>query len=127
MTPPDAGVVYRALTEGLGLSIDPSKDDVKAIYQPDPQNQWKWAILCASEALTNKYQGQEITLDNNNFTYTFTTNRTVEHLLITVHSTPLITDKELGNAFKGFGEVVRIIKAGHKFAKHIDNSRRKIF
>ena len=115
-------VWYVGLTEGLGLSIDPSKDDVKAIYQPDPHNQWKWAILFASEALTNKYQRQEITLDNNNFTY-----RTVGCLLITVHSTPLITDKELGNAFRGFGEVVKIIKGGHKFAKHIDNSRRKIF
>ena len=61
-------------------------------------------ILFASEALTNKYQGQEITLDNNNFTYTFTTNRTVERLLIMVHSTPLITDEELGNALKGLGK-----------------------
>lgn len=36
--PPDAGVVYRALTEGLGLSEDPAEQGVKVIYQPDPQN-----------------------------------------------------------------------------------------
>ena len=36
--PLDAGAVYRALTEGLGLTEDPAKQGVKVIYQPDPQN-----------------------------------------------------------------------------------------
>ena len=127
MPPPDAGVVYRALNEGLGLSKDPSQQDVKAIYQPDPQNPWIWVILFASEAMTNKYQGQETTVDNNNFSYTFITNKTVRPLMITVQSTPLITDDELGNAFKGFGEIVRVVKQGHQFAKNIDSGLRKIF
>ena len=39
--PLNAGMIYEILTEGLGLSKDPSQQDVQAIYQPDPQNQWK--------------------------------------------------------------------------------------
>ena len=124
--PPDAGAVYRALTEELGLSEDPAEQGVKAIYQPDPQNLWKWAVIFVSENLTNKLQGKEITLDINNLTYTFTTKKETKPFFITLHSSPLITDEELRSIFQGFGNVVEIIKKGHNFAKHIDSGVRKI-
>ena len=124
--PPDASAVYRALTEELGLSEDPAEQGVKAIYQPDPQNLWKWAVIFVSENLTNKLQGKEVTLDINNLTYTFITKKETKPFFITLHSSPLITDEELRSIFQGFGNVVEIIKRGHKFAKHIDSGVRKI-
>ena len=124
---PNASMVYMALTEGLGLSKDPSQKDVEAIYQPDPQNPWKWGVLFASEELTNKYQGKEATVETNDFTYTFITAKTVKPLLITIHSTPLITDYELRGAFQSFGEVIRITRQSHTFANNIDSGIRKIF
>ena len=124
---PNASMVYMALTEGLGLSKDPSQKDVEAIYQPDPQNPWKWGVLFASEELTNKYQGKEATIETNDFTYTFITAKTVKPLLITIHSTPLITDYELRGAFQSFGEVIRITRQSHTFANNIDSGIRKIF
>ena len=124
--PPDASAVYRALTEELGLSEDPAEQGVKAIYQPDPQNLWKWAVIFVSENLTNKLQGKEATLDINNLTYTFITKKETKPFFITLHSSPLITDEELRSIFQGFGNVVDIIKKGHTFAKHIDSGVRKI-
>ena len=124
--PPDASAVYRALTEELGLSEDPAEQGVKAIYQPDPQNLWKWAVIFVSENLTKKLQGKEVTLDINNLTYTFITKKETKPFFITLHSSPLITDEELRSIFQGFGNVVEIIKRGHKFAKHIDSGVRKI-
>ena len=126
MTFPDASVVYAALTEGLGLSKDPSQNDVQAIYKPDPENPWKWGVLFASEELTNKYQGQDVTIEANGFTYTFIATKTVKPLLITIHSTPLITDDELKDALGGFGEVIKITRQSHTFA-NIDSGIRKIF
>ena len=125
--PPDAEMIYEILTEGLDLSKDPSQQDIQAIYQPDPQNPWKWAILLASEALTDKFQGQEITYDRNNLIYTFSTKKTVKPFMITIQSTPLITNDELGNALRGYGEILKITKQGHKFANNIDSGLRKIF
>ena len=124
--PPDASAVYRALTEELGLSEDPAEQSVQAIYQPDPQNLWKWAVIFVSENLTNKLQGKEVTLDINNLTYTFITKKETKPFFITLHSSPLITDEELRSIFQEFGKVVEIIKRGHKFAKHIDSGVRKI-
>ena len=124
--PPDASAVYRALTEELGLSEDPAEQGVKAIYQPDPQNLWKWAVIFVSENLTNELQGKEATLDINNLTYTFITKKETKPFFITLHSSPLITDEELRSIFQGFGNVVDIIKKGHTFAKHIDSGVRKI-
>ena len=85
------------------------------------------AILLASEALTDKFQGQEITYDRNNLIYTFSTKKTVKPFMITIQSTPLITNDELGNALRGYGEILKITKQGHKFANNIDSGLRKIF
>ena len=79
------------------------------------------------EALTNKFQAEEITFECNNFTYTFITKKTVKPLMITVQSTPLITEDGMGNALRAFGEIVKITKQGHKFAKNIYSGLRKIF
>lgn len=125
--PPNAKMLYEILIDGLGLSNDPSKQDVQAIYQPDPLNPWKWAILLASEALIDKFQGHEITYDRNNLTYTFNTKKTAKPLMITIQSTPLITNDELRNALRVYGEIVKITKQGHKFANNIDSGLRKIF
>ena len=83
-----------------------------------------------SEDLTNKLQGKELTLDTNNVTYTFVTKKTIKPLTIMLQSNPLITDDELQSIFKGFkfffGNIVKIVKQGHKFANHIDSGLRKI-
>ena len=79
----------------------------------------EWVVLFVSENLTNKFQGKDITLDNNNFSYTFVTTKTVKPLMTTLQSAPLITDDELRSIFKSFGNIIKIVKQGHKFAHHI--------
>ena len=79
-----------------------------------------------SEDLTNKLQGKEVTLDTNNVTYTFVTKKTIKPLTTMLQSNPLITDDELRSIFKGFGNIVKIVKQGHKFANHIDSGLQKI-
>ena len=55
---PSEGMVYKILTEQLGLSNDPS-NGVKAIYRLDPSNPWKWFVLFVSEDLKNSLDGKK--------------------------------------------------------------------
>ena len=129
-------MVYQVLTEQLGLSKDPS-NGVKAICTPNPNNRWRWLVLFASENLTTKFQGKTITLtfthknDKTEYTYTFTTRggkkRESNNLMITVQSSPLIPDQELGSYLTPYGDIVHITQKKHGFAKHIDSGLQLIF
>ena len=130
--PPSAGMIYRAFTEQLGLSKDPS-NGVEAIYAPNPKNPWKWIILFSTENLKTNFQGKTTTrtFTHNktkaNYTYTFKTRPYPEHLLITTKSSPLIPDEELGSFLEQFGKITAIVRKKHNFAKHIDSGIRLIF
>ena len=133
---PGASMVYRLLTEQLGLSEDPS-NGVKAIFTPNPNNRWRWLVLFTSEDLKTKFQGRTITLtftdkkDKMDYTYTFITKGGIRtdpnKLMITVQSSPLIEDEELGSYLQQFGKVIAITRKTHGFAKHIDSGLRRIF
>ena len=133
---PSASMVYQVLTEQLGLFKDPS-NGVKAICTPNPNNRWRWLVLFASENLTTKFQGKTITLtfthknDKTEYTYTFTTRggkkRESNNLMITVQSSPLIPDQELGSYLTPYGDTVHITQKKHGFAKHIDSGLQLIF
>ena len=65
------------------------------------------------------------------YTYTFIARggrRTDSNrLMITVQSSPLIPDDELGSYLEPYGNIVAITQKTHGFAKHIDSGLRLIF
>ena len=126
---PSAHMVYWVLTEQLSLSQNPS-NGVQAIYAPNPTNQWRWCVLFNSENLKSKFEGKTITYthnhNNKNYTYTFKTTES-NRLMITVQSSPLISDAELGSYLEPYGKIVAITQKKHNFAHHIDSGLRLIF
>ena len=130
--PPSASMIYEAFTEQLGLSKDPS-NGVKAIYAPNPENSWIWLILFNTENLKTNFQGKTTTRTfthketKTDYTYTFKTRTSPERLLITIRSSPLIPDEELGSSLEQFGKITAIVRKKHDFAKHIDSGIRLIF
>ena len=135
---PSAGMVYKTLTEQLGLSDDPS-NGVEAIYKLNPSNPRKWFLLFKSEDLKNKFKGKEGTLtlihkeNKTKHTYYFKTwkssvpAKSTKPLMITVQSTPLISNQELGSHLETFGKIEAIVDKKYDFAKHIDTGLRMIF
>ena len=130
--PPSAGMIYEVFTEQLGLSKDPS-NGVEAIYAPNPKNSWRWIILFITENLKTNFQGKTTTRTfthnqtKTDYTYTFNTRKSPEHLLITIKSSPLIPDEELGSFLEQFGKITAIVRKPHSFAKYIDSGIRQIF
>ena len=130
---PSASMIYQVLTEQLGLSKDPS-NGVQAIYAPNPGgNSWRWLVLFNTENLKTKFQGKTTTRTfkyketKTDYTYTFITRRPSEPLLITIKSSPLILDEELGSFLEQFGKIAAIVRKPHDFAQHIDSSIQQIF
>ena len=130
--PPSANMIYKVFTEQLGLSKDPS-NGVEAIYAPNPKNSWRWIILFITENLKTNFQGKTTTRTfthnqtKTDYTYTFNTRKSPEHLLITIKSSPLIPDEELGSFLEQFGKITAIVRKPHSFAEHIDSGIRQIF
>ena len=136
--PPSASMVYKIITEQLGLSDDPS-NGVRAIYQLDPNNPWKWFILFISEDLKNSFEGKEGILelthkkDKTKHTYYYKTRKSsvpvksTKPLMITVQSSPLISHEELGSYLQPFGKIEAIVEKKYDFAKHIDTGLRMVF
>ena len=130
--PPSANMIYKVFTEQLGLSKDPS-NGVEAIYTPNPKNSWRWIILFITENLKTNFQGKTTTRTfthnqtKTDYTYTFNTRKSPEHLLITIKSSPLIPDEELGSFLQQFGKITAIVRKPHSFAEHIDSGIRQIF
>ena len=130
---PDAHMVYWVLTERLNLSKD-SSNGVQAIYAPNPANHWRWCVLFNSENSKSKFEGKTTTYkynyDNEDYTYTFTTIKTTREsnrLMITIQSSPLISNAELRSYLESYGKVVAIIHKKHEFADYIDSGLRLIF
>ena len=136
--PPCASMVYKIVTEKLGLSDDPS-NGVNAIYRLDPSNPWKWFVLFISENLKNSLEDKEGTIelthkeDKIKYTYYFKTRKSsvpaksIKPLMITVQSSPLISHEELGSYLQPFGKIQAIVAKKCDFAKHVDTGLRLIF
>ena len=136
--PPSASMVYKIITEQLGLSDDPS-NGVRPIYQLDPNNPWKWFILFISEDLKNSFEGKEGILelthkkDKTKHTYYYKTRKSsvpvksTKPLMITVQSSPLISHEELGSYLQPFGKIEAIVEKKYDFAKHIETGLRMVF
>ena len=136
--PPSASMVYKIVTEKLGLSDDPS-NGVNAIYRLDPSNPWKWFVLFISEDLKNSLEGKEGILelthkkDKTKHTYYFKTKKSsvpaksIRPLMITIQSSPLISNEELGSYLQPFGKIQAIVEKKYDFAKHVDTGLRMIF
>ena len=56
----NTSLIYAALTEQMGLTDERSKQQVEAIYQPDPSNYCKWSILLSSQDLKDKLEHREV-------------------------------------------------------------------
>ena len=56
---PNAPLIYTALTELMGLTNESSKHQVEAIYQPDPNNFWRWFVMFSSHSLKDNFEGKE--------------------------------------------------------------------
>lgn len=114
---PSASMIYKVLTKQLGLPKDPS-NGVKAIYAPNPSNSWRWLVLFVSENVNTKFEGKATTLtfthkkDKTDYTYTFITRGGTrsdsKHLMITVQSSLLIPDEELGSFIEPYGKIAAI-------------------
>ena len=129
---PDASLVYTALTKQMGLTKDSSNHQVQAIYQPDPNNFWRWAVMFSEESVKDKFEGKQAELrwtDDNDKTYTYSVRTTgaPRGLLVTLYSSPLIDDDELRDEFRSWGVVKSISHRGHAFAPHIDSGLRRVF
>lgn len=133
---PSASMIYKVLTEQLGLPKDPS-NGVKTIYMPNPSNSWRWLVFFVSENVKTKFEVKKTTLtfthknDKTDYTYTFITRGGTrsdsKHLMITVQSSPLIPDEELGSFTEPYRKIAAITPKKYGFAKHIDSGLRLIF
>lgn len=96
----NASLVYRALTEQMGLTDENSNHQVEAIFQPDPNNVWKWSVLFSSQSLKDNFEGKETEISwtdrtNKQYSYLIRTHGAPRRLLVTINSSPLIDDDEL--------------------------------
>ena len=129
---PNASLVYGALTEQMGLTDENSNHQVEAIFQPDPNNVWKWSVLFSSQSLKDNFEGKETEISwtdrtNKQYTYLIRTHGAPRRLLVTINSSPLIDDDELREAFRFWGVVKGISHRGYDFAPHVDSGLRRVF
>ena len=130
--PPNASLVYAALTEQMGLTDESSNHQVEAIFQPDPNNSWKWSVVFSSQSLKDNFEGKEAKISwtddtNKQYTYLIRTHGAPRRLLVTFNSSPLIDDEELQEVFRFWGVVKGISHRGYDFAPHIDSGLRRVF
>ena len=133
---PIASMIYKVLTEQLGLPKDPS-NGVKTIYAPNPSNSWRWLVLLISENVKTKFEVKTTTLtfthkkDKTDYTYTFITRGGTrsdsKDLMITAQTSLLIPNEELGSFIEPYGKIEAITPKKYGFAKHIDSGLRLIF
>ena len=129
---PNASLVYAALTEQMGLTDESSNHQVEAIFQPDPNNFWKWSVVFSSQSLKDNFEGKEAKISwtddtNKQYTYIIRTHGAPRRLLVTLNSSPLIDDDELREVFRFWGVVKGISHRGYGFAPHIDSGLRRVF
>ena len=129
---PNASLVYAALTEQMGLTDESSNHQVEAIFQPDPNNFWKWSVVFSSQSLKDNFEGKEAKISwtddtNKQYTYIIRTHGAPRRLLVTLNSSPLIDDDELREVFHFWGVVKGISHRGYGFAPHIDSGLRRVF
>ena len=129
---PNASLVYGALTEQMGLTDESSDHQVEAIFQPDPNNFWKWSVVFSSQSLKDNFEGKEAEISwtdrtNKQYNYIIRTHGAPRRLLVTIKSSPFIDDDELRQAFRFWGVVKGISHKGCDFAPHIDSGLRKVF
>ena len=129
---PNASLVYAALTEQMGLTDESSNHQVEAIFQPDPNNFWKWSVVFSSQSLKDNFEGKEAKISwtddtNKQYTYLIRTHGAPRRLLVTFNSSPLIDDEELREVFRFWGVVKGISHRGYDFAPHIDSGLRRVF
>ena len=129
---PDASLVYKALTEQMGLTDENSNQQVEAIFQPDPSNVWKWSVVFSSQSLKDNFEGRETEISwtdctSKQYTYLIRTHGAPRRLLVTIKSSPLIDDDELREAFRFWGVVKGISHKRYDFAPHVDSGFRRVF
>ena len=128
---PNILLIYTALTEQMALTNNRSNHQVEVIHQPDPNNFWRWFVMCFSQSLKDNFEDKVAELswtDKNDkkYIYSVRTKGTPERLLITINSSPLIDD-ELRDVFRKWGMVKNITHRGHDFAPYIDSGLRRVF
>ena len=116
----------------MGLTDESSNHQVEAIFQPDPNNFWKWSVVFSSQSLKDNFEGKEAKISwtddtNKQYTYLIRTHGAPRRLLVTFNSSPLIDDEELREVFRFWRVVKGISHRGYDFAPHIDSGLRRVF
>ena len=96
---PNASLIYTTLNKQMSLTNDTSNRQVEAIYQPGPNNFWRWFVMFSSDYLKDNFQVKEAelrwTYDNDKTQiYSVRTTGAPRRLLMTLHSSPLIDDDD---------------------------------
>ena len=122
---PDTALVYKILQKKLAVETNSKQSTITAIFATDPSNPQSWSMTFDSTATKQIYETRDTTFANRFegviYMYRLRAKRAAKQLLVTIQSSPLITDGELAFYLRRFVVVKKVFGQSFPLNHQIDS------